>query len=876
MKGFFDTEKYKETTTNKGKPSCAGCGLYKGAKNPYLTEPYGEGKRGIMIVGEAPGGTEDARGKPWQGKAGNVLKRTLKSHGINLFEDCWSINSVNCRPVSKTGANRTPTNNEINCCRRFVIDAIRRYEPHIILLAGGTALHPVIAHRWQKDFGGIMKWRGWQIPDQDFNAWICPIYHPSYIMRKKGFNEVETIWNSDIYNALNKLSVDVPDNTPPEVEMCESPKEVDNALKEVQTWGEFAFDIETSGLKPHDKDNHEIHVISFSNGKKTFTLQIYPYFEQNLSQLKKLLENKASKIAHNMKYEHKWIQNICDFEVQNWAWDTLILAHMLDNRTGVANLKFQTYVQLGIIGYESEVDKYLKSPSANQRNKVDKAMKNSILRHEMLKYCGLDSLFTKWIKDKIVAHKGIDMNAYQLFHEGTFALHRAEEQGMRIDINYVQRKQKQTDRKIRRIERDLMKTNLMQEWQRIYGAKFNYNSNDQLKYMLFTHRGLTPIKKTPAGQGSVDEESLKQLNLDETNAILRIRKLKKLRSTYLDNFYNQQVHGIMHPFFGLTGTKTFRGNSNEPNFQNIPKRDKEAMKLTRSAIYPRENHQLIEFDFSKLEVSIAACYHKDPVMMKYLTSEHNDMHGDVAAQVFVINDFDKSKYDYLRQAAKNGFVFPQFYGDWFMGNAESLRQWAGLPTGKWKKSDGIEMDLPDGKTVGEHLINNGIKEFGKFDKNRSTGFIEHLRQIEDDFWNNRFKVYQQWKERWVKKYQKRGWFKMLTGFICRGEMRRNEVINYPVQGAAFHCLLWTLIRMDEFIHENNYDSRIIGQIHDAIVMDVNPDESEIIARKMKEIAEQQLPEAWDWIKTPLQIEAEICPVDGSWAQKEDWKWFNNL
>jgi DNA polymerase-1 len=445
---------------------------------------------------------------------------------------------------------------------------------------------------------------------------------------------------------------------------------------------------------------------------------------------------------------------------------------------------------------------------------------------------------------------------------------------MRIDTKYVKRKQKQTDRKVARLEKELMRTDFMQDWKRLYSAKFNYNSNDQLKYMLFEHKGLEPVKKTAKGHGSVDEESLKQLDLPETNLILRIRKLKKLRSTYLDNFLSQQVNGFMHPFFGLTAAKTFRGNSNEPNFQNIPKRDKEAMKLTRTAIYPREGNQLIEFDFSKLEVSIAACYHKDPVMMKYLTSDHNDMHGDIAAQIFMIADFDKSKYSLLRSAAKNGFVFPQFYGDWFMGNAEALRQWVNLPTGKWKKSYGIGADLPNGKTIAEHLINNGIKEFGTFNRNRSTGFIEHLRQIEDDFWNNRFKAYQQWKQRWVKKYQKRGWFQMHTGFVCRGEMRKNEVINYPVQGAAFHCLLWTLIMMDRYLQENGMHSRVIGQIHDAIVMDIDPDEREQVARKMKEIAEKQLPAAWDWIITPLQIEAEICPVDGSWAEKDDWDWFN--
>jgi hypothetical protein len=61
-------------------------------------QPFGNFKREIMIVGEGPGKTEDRRGKPWQGRAGGVVKGALEDLGINLFEDCVSVNAVNCFP----------------------------------------------------------------------------------------------------------------------------------------------------------------------------------------------------------------------------------------------------------------------------------------------------------------------------------------------------------------------------------------------------------------------------------------------------------------------------------------------------------------------------------------------------------------------------------------------------------------------------------------------------------------------------------------------------------------------------------------------------------------------------------------------------------
>ena len=462
-------------------------------------------------------------------------------------------------------------------------------------------------------------------------------------------------------------------------------------------------------------------------------------------------------------------------------------------------------------------------------------------------------------------------DAYQLFHDGILALARAERQGIRIDLQYCKRKKKHLDRKITYIHGKLQQTQLFRTWKKVYKEKTNIDSNPQLAYILYTILKKTPSKFTDTGKGSTDEEALSQMKMPELDMILEIRKLRKIRDTYLGAFIREQHDGYIHPFFNLHTVRTFRSSSDKPNFQNIPKRDEEARKICRRALLPRPGHQLIEMDFSGIEVAIAACYHKDPEMLKYIKDPKSDMHLDMAKQIFMFAHLDKKDpiHYLLRQAAKNGFVFPQFYGDYYGNNAVGLCEWVKLPQGKWKKGMGIE--LPDGSHIADHFISKGISEFGKVIKDRATGkiveltgFLNHMRKVEDNFWNTRFKKYSEWKKYWHQQYLQKGYLKMLTGFTCKGVMKKNEVINYPVQGAAFHCLLWSFIRLDEIMRKEKWDSKLIGQIHDSVIMDVHPDELQHIKETIIRVTTKELPAAWKWIIVPLEVEIDEYKVDQPW------------
>src|SRR4029077_4537362 len=117
-----------------------------------------------------------------------------------------------------------------------------------------------------------------------------------------------------------------------------------------------------------------------------------------------------------------------------------------------------------------------------------------------------------------------------------------------------------------------------------------------------------------------------------------------------------------------------------------------------------------------------------------------------------------------------------------------------------------------------------IDELGECDPDvydpRPGTFEEHVKKIERNFWDVRFRGYLDWKRDFYAEYLKRGRFDMLTGFRCEGVFEKNQVVNFPIQGSAFHCLLWALVDLQRWIIKNKMGSLIVGQIHDSMLLDV--------------------------------------------------------
>jgi hypothetical protein len=247
-------------------------------------------------------------------------------------------------------------------------------------------------------------------------------------------------------------------------------------------------------------------------------------------------------------------------------------------------------------------------------------------------------------------------------------------------------------------------------------------------------------------------------------------------------------------------------------------------------------------------------------MIQYIKDPTKDMHRDTAAELFFLEPKEVSKE--ARYVAKNRFVFPQFYGSYYIDCAKHL----------WEAVE--RMDLKVGDTpLKKHLRKNGIKKLGECNPRESPRkgtFEYHVKEVEDLFWNERFPVYTNWKRKWYERYTENGYAVAKTGFKFQGIYKRNQIINFPVQGAAFQCLLWTLIQVHKWIRKNKLKSKLCSQVHDSIIGSIHPDEIQNYLNKITILVEKDLPKHWDWINVPLAVEVEVSDIGTSWYDKKEW------
>ena len=110
-----------------------------------------------------------------------------------------------------------------------------------------------------------------------------------------------------------------------------------------------------------------------------------------------LVRSEVGKAAHNMSFEESWSEIRLGVSVENWIWDSMLAAHILDNRTGVTGLKFQTYVNFGVVDYSSEIQPYLEASDdcANSINTIQKLIATQSGRNQLLRYNGLDAIYER-------------------------------------------------------------------------------------------------------------------------------------------------------------------------------------------------------------------------------------------------------------------------------------------------------------------------------------------------------------------------------------------------------------------------------------------------------------------------------------------------
>jgi DNA polymerase-1 len=449
-------------------------------------------------------------------------------------------------------------------------------------------------------------------------------------------------------------------------------------------------------------------------------------------------------------------------------------------------------------------------------------------------------------------------DAIRLLMEGQEALAQVEANGMRVDVPYLKRMIDESAEVLRRMEADLKKDEVWSLWQKVYGAKANINGTEQLGRIIFDEMGVKCEERTPTGLPKTDEEALERVKHPFVAKYVNRKKLFTARNTFLLGIMSEVVGDHIHPMYSLNTIITYRSASSYPNSQNFPNRVGRTAKLVRQAFIPEDDCEIVEFDLKGAEVCVSECYHHDPTMLKYIL-EGYDYHKELAMQCFMLEREQVTKS--ARHVGKNGFVFPSFYGDWWMSIAKGM--WNAIETDGLTRVDGVGLI--------EHLASKGITRLGdqnSKDRDPPRGTFEaHIKEVYHDFWNVRFPVYSQWKEDWFDEYIKNGYCHSLTGFTYQGVSKRNEIINYPIQGSSFHCLLWALIKIQQWLKKNKMRSKIIGQIHDSIIMSIHRKERDDVLPFAYRTMTQDIRKEWDWVIVRLDVEA--AGSYRNWYEKEE-------
>lgn len=362
-------------------------------------------------------------------------------------------------------------------------------------------------------------------------------------------------------------------------------------LGEAKKAGYFAVDVETTGLI-----NATLLGIAFSSSDTNFYLPV-PFTD--IPEVRECLADASIiKIFHNYKFDQAFLPPVVNI------FDTMLAAYLLDPDLREYSLNATAERELG----------YGKLP-----------FDLNYSREEMAQYAGHDTHLTLRIYEKLlprIKEQHLE-KALALETAITPILVKMENHGINVDISLLEELSERSNGIIEEITAEIYAET----------GEVNLNSPKQLSELLFTKLELPSkgIKKTSHGF-STDVTTLEKLKTYSVPRLLiEYRSIQKLKSTYIEPFL--KLAPTIHTSFGQTTTATGRLSSNNPNLQNIPVNDRFNF---RSVFVPRDNHELVSFDYSQIELRLLAHVAEDQVLIE--TFQNNlDVHSATAAELFNVN-----------------------------------------------------------------------------------------------------------------------------------------------------------------------------------------------------------------------------------------------
>jgi len=329
------------------------------------------------------------------------------------------------------------------------------------------------------------------------------------------------------------------------------------------------------------------------------------------------------------------------------------------------------------------------------------------------------------------------------------------------------------------------------------GQPFNLNSPKQIQEILFEKQGLKPVKKTPSGQPSTDEDALSELALDHPlpKLLLEYRGLAKLKSTYTDKLpemINPKT-GRVHTTYGQAVAVTGRLASNDPNLQNIPIRTAEGRRIREAFVAPPGAH-IVSADYSQIELRIMAHISRDASLLKAFAAGE-DIHRATAAEIFGMTP---AQVDAEQRRYAKVINFGLIYGMSAFGLARQL---------------GIERSAAQQYMDRYFARYPGVAEYMKRTREtaRENGYVETV-------------------------FGRRLWLpEVRSSNPARRQGAERAAINAPMQGTAADLIKMAMIAVNRWLAEKRLKSRLIMQVHDELVLEVVDPELATVKRELPKL-----------------------------------------
>jgi DNA polymerase-1 len=370
-------------------------------------------------------------------------------------------------------------------------------------------------------------------------------------------------------------------------------------------------------------------------------------------------------------------------------------------------------------------------------------------------------------------------------------IEKMEKLGVKIDKKELEKLSKEYHEELSILEKKI--------WD-LAGGEFNVNSPKQLGEILFNKLGLKPKNQKKTGSGALSTKESELEKMRDMHPIIpfifEYRELQKLLSTYIDVIPNLlDKNNRLHAKFLQAGTTTGRLSSSDPNLQNIPNSSELGRNIRKSFI-PENGYKLIAFDYSQVELRIAAFLSSDLKLID-IFKNGEDVHTAVASEVF---DVSKDKVDKEMRRKAKVINFGIMYG---MG-VNSLKVQLGSTREEAQKY------------LDEYFI--------KFD-----GLSRYLDNV---------KIETEKKGYTETLFGRRRYFEGLRSKIpFIRAMAERMAINAPIQGTEADIIKLAMVKIDEFLSKEKLQDkvRLILQVHDELVYEIENDLIKDVSQKIKNI-----------------------------------------